>query len=112
VEPESFEVRRRPALSIRWALARAGIMLGATMMRLSCKLLVREHPVRVFVEGRLDESLEPTKRALCRGPLISWAGETLVRSSALLALWTLVDFAFDLTIGPLELFPSLASMTP
>lgn len=105
--PQDYTFTMAPASTMRWVVARALIVMFAGAIRLSLKLLAREHPTRIFLEGRLAESIPAAERSLCRGPLRSYLGEAAVGVSALIGAWIIADFFIDLVFGPFELLALL-----
>lgn len=105
--PQTFTFPMQRARSLRWVIARALILMCAGGMRLSMKLLAREHPTRVFIEGRLAESIPAVERTLCRGRLCSYLGEVAVGLASWLVAWSVVDGLLDLMVGPVSLLSLL-----
>ena len=93
--PHTHVVAVRPAKNVRWSVARGLIVFGFEMILLAMKMLEREHPTRVFAEGRISESLPAIDRSLCQGRVKSWLGEAAVGTLLLAGAWSLLDFVLD-----------------
>lgn len=108
--PQEFAVAYRPARAIRTAIVRGALILLGASMLLFLRLLEREHPTRVFITGRLSESIPAIDRSLCQGGIRNWFGEAFVGSVGLFGTWTLLDYLIDSLIGPFELGALLLSL--
>lgn len=106
--PQTFTLPYRAGRTIRWTIARAVLLLWAGAMKITVRLLLcPEHPTRVFVEGRLAESMPAVSSSLAISPRCAALAEKLVGASALGTVWYAIDGLLVWDVGPLDLIPLL-----
>jgi hypothetical protein len=109
--PQTFTISDRPFRKLRWAAARVIVLALVQAIKLTLRLLlVPENPTRVFLEGRLSESMPRATDALNVSPRCSVLVETTLGTTALAIAWSAIDGMTSAAIGPMDLIALLPSL--